>query len=112
MEVNVRIVNGTDAKQTIYVRSLLWYARSDNPHVVFAQWPKRAGIGPAITYKPVEVAAKEAYAHSWSCTLASDAPAGDVSFRVGVTLRTEKGKPEEVFWSEPVKITVKGAEKQ
>jgi hypothetical protein len=108
LEIKVRIVNSTDAKSTVYIRNLLWYARSDSPQMIFAQWPKMAGRGPVITYKAVELGPKEAYSHSWSCTVAGDAPAGELTFRIGVPLKADQGKPEEVFWSAPVKLKVKG----
>jgi hypothetical protein len=107
VEIKVRIVNSTDAKSTIYVRNLLWYARSNNANVAFAQWPKMGGRGPVITYKPVELGPKEAYDHSWSCTVSGEAAAGELTFRIGVPAKTAQGNPEEVLWSAPLKLNVK-----
>ena len=91
LDINVRIVNNTDAKQTVYIRSSFWYAKSDNPQVAFAQWPK------------VAVTARRYITRPWKWrprtrmpTLGrhgpEDAPAGDVEFRVGVTLKSDRKK--------------------
>jgi hypothetical protein len=104
--VRVRIVNSTDAKRTVYIRAILWYAKSDNPQIAFPEWSKLAGRGPVITYTPVELSPQESYSHDWTCTVANAMPAAETTFRVGITLKTEQGKPEEVFWSDPVKLTV------
>ncbi len=107
LDIDVRVVNSSDAKATVFIRALLWYAKSDNPNIVFGQWPARAGRGPVITYKEVTLGAKEAYTNKWSCTVAKDTPAGETTFRVGITLKFDKGQPEQTLWSEPLKITVK-----
>jgi hypothetical protein len=107
LDIEVRVVNTSDAKATVFVRALLWYAKSDNANVLFPTWPKLAGRGPVITYNEVALAPKEAYTHKWTANLAKDTPVGDTTFRVGITLKFDKGQPEQTLWSEPVKIAVK-----
>ena len=109
LTIKVRIVNTSDQTQTAYVRSIAWYAESDNAQVAFLKWPKKAGRGPVVTWHGVEVAPHEGYSHDWSCTVAGEAPAGELTFRIGVSVASGKhgAESEQVFWSEPVKLTVK-----
>ena len=112
LDFTVRVVNSADASASFFVRTQAWYAKSDNPNIVLPEGPNAPpGMNPVLLLNKLAVtevtlAPKEAYTHDWSSTLAKDSPAGDMTFRVGVPLKLDKSQPDQVFWSEPVKITV------
>ncbi len=99
--VTVTIKNATDTPQTIDVPSM-WWAHSDNGLVTFPRWPARGGIGPAVIFRPVTIAPGKTYSHTWTATVSAEAPAGELSFRIGVPLKRGGGD----VWSDEVKVTV------
>ena len=107
LDFTVRIINTVEANAKLFVRTKgVWYAKSDNPNIAFPAPPNGPHSQPMIVIDQVTLAPKEAYTHDWSCTVASDAPAGEITFRVGVPVPVDKSQPDQILWSELVKITV------
>jgi hypothetical protein len=107
LDFTVRIINTGDTNAKLFVRTKgVWYAKSDNANIVFLAPPNGPHSEPMIVIGEVTLAPKDAYTRDLSCTVAKDAPAGEITFRVGVPVKLDKSQPDQLLWSEPVKITV------
>ena len=81
LDFTVRVINSANANASFFIRTQAWFAKSDNPNIVFPGLSVPPGMNPEISLNKlaltaVTLAPKEAYTHDWSSTVAKDCARG------------------------------------
>jgi hypothetical protein len=102
LSFEVAIKNVSKDEQKIDVPNIIWAAGTDVPQITIPGWPARGGIGPAVTFRSVAIAAGDTFKNTWNANVSATAVPGDVALRVGVPLHRGGDKT----WSEPLTIKI------
>ena len=109
LKLEVTIKNNSPIDQTIDSPNYAWWAHSDSPAIIFPAWPKHAGHGPVVMFKPLTLTPGQTYTHTWDATVSPDAPVGDLTFRMGISLH--KNTWSQRHWSADIKLKIEAKEK-
>jgi len=104
VKLEVTIRNNSEIDQVIDVPNYAWWAHSGDANIIFPSWPRMAGRGPVIIFKSATIAPGKTYSNTWEATVAADAPAKEITFRIGIPLH--KNHWDQLYWSSEIKLKI------